>query len=574
MPGFRPTEQVRKPMLTVNTNIASSFTRRQLDSNNVGLNTALQRLSTGQRINSAKDDAAGLQISNRLTSQVRGLNVAVRNANDGISLLQVAEGALQSVTDSLQRIRSLGLQAMNGSNGASEREALNQEAQQLLQEINRINETTTFAGRKVFDQGSYSALGDLDQRAVLNSLKGFWISEGEQRVFEAFGLRADGAELDITLSDDNSSTALASVSYTGADGSGRVLNQVLDVNLAFFDASTLPNGGTNPAQFTDRVIAHEMAHAVMGRTMNFAAGLTNWFIEGAAEAVHGADERLAADTAGGTDVTAILAAYNADDVSGSAGYSAGYAAIRYMHDSIKSAGGAGIKDIMGYLNANAGSTLDQALTNASNAAFSSLADFDTQFNADAATFVAAMNLSNADTGAIGGLDADGGAELTAESILPNQGTGLPGSQGFRLDEPELFNPNGVGGNALTHFQVGAEAYETIQIGISSFSADTLALSRLNLSDLPGLAVMDIDDALNYIDRQRAYMGAVQNRLQATIENLQSIAENASASRSRILDTDYAQETATLVSKQIIQQAAQSVLAQANQRPQAVLSLLN
>src|SRR5690606_15786534 len=99
-------------------------------------------------------------ISNRLTSQVRGLTVAARNANDGISLLQVAEGALQSVTTALQRIRELGLQAMNGSNGASERAALNQEAQQLLQEINRVNETTTFAGRKVFDQGEFSVLGD------------------------------------------------------------------------------------------------------------------------------------------------------------------------------------------------------------------------------------------------------------------------------------------------------------------------------------------------------------------------------------------------------------------------------
>ncbi|WP_043308674.1 flagellinolysin [Pseudomonas sp. ML96] len=560
-------------MLTVNTNIASSFTRRQLESNSSGLNTALQRLSTGQRINSAKDDAAGLQISNRLTSQVRGLNVATRNANDGISLLQVAEGALQSVTDALQRVRALGLQAMNGSNGPEERQALNQEAQQLLQEINRVNETTTFAGRKIFDQGEFSVLGDLDKRAALNSLKGFWISEGEQRVFDAFGLRADGAELEITFSDNPASQALASVSYSGADGSGRVLNQVMDVNLAYFDASTLPNGGTNSAQYTDRVIAHEMAHAVMGRTMNFAAGLPSWFIEGAAEAVHGADERLAGDTAGGTNVAGILAAFNADDVSASPGYSGGYAAIRYMHDQVKAAGGKGIKDIMGYLQSHAGSTLDQALTNASRGAFASLNDFETQFNADAATYVAAMDLTNSDTGAIGGLDADGGPELSAEDVLPNQGTGSPGSQGFSLVEPELFSENGVGGNNLTQFQVGAEAYETIQFGFSSFSADALALSRLDLTDTPGLAVMDIDDALAYIDRQRAYMGAIQNRLQSTVENLQSIAENAAASRSRIVDTDFASETATLVSKQIIQQAAQSVLAQANQQPQAVLSLL-
>lgn len=557
-------------MLTVNTNISSSFTRRQLESNSTALGTSLQRLSTGQRINSAKDDAAGLQISNRLTSQVRGLNVATRNANDGISLLQVAEGALQSVTDALQRIRSLGLQAMNGSNGASERSALDQEAQQLLQEINRVNETTTFAGRKVFDQGTFSVLGDLDQRAVLNALKGFWISEGEQRVFDAFGLAADGAELEITFTNDSSSQALASVSGTSGAG-GKIFDQVLNVNLAYFDASTLPNGGSTP-QYTDRVIAHEMAHAVMGRTMNFA-GLPSWFIEGTAEAVQGADERLAGDTAGGTNTAAILAAFNADDVSASAGYSGGYAAVRYMHDEIKAAGGKGIKDIMGYLQKNSGSTLDQALSNASKGAFTSLADFETKFGADIATYVASLDLTNADTGAIGGFDADGGDVLTAENVLLNQGTGLPGSKGFKLVEPELFNVNGVGGNAITQFQVGAEAYETIQVGFSAFSADAMALSRLDLSKTPGLAVMDIDDALAYIDRQRGYMGALQNRLESTINNLQSIAENAAASRSRILDTDFAAETSNLVSRQIIQQAAQSVLAQANQRPQAVLSLL-
>ena len=557
-------------MLTVNTNISSSFTRRQLESNSTALGTSLQRLSTGQRINSAKDDAAGLQISNRLTSQVRGLNVATRNANDGISLLQVAEGALQSVTDALQRIRSLGLQAMNGSNGASERTALDQEAQQLLQEINRVNETTTFAGRKVFDQGTFSVLGDPDQRAVLNALKGFWISEGEQRVFDAFGLTADGAELEITFTNDSSSQTLASVSGTSGAG-GKIFDQVLNVNLAYFDASTLPNGGSTP-QYTDRVIAHEMAHAVMGRTMNFA-GLPSWFIEGTAEALQGADERLAGDTAGGTNTATILAAFNADDVSASAGYSGGYAAVRYMHEQIKAAGGKGIKDIMGYLQKNSGSTLDQALTNASKGAFSSQADFSTQFNADAAAYVAGLDLSNADTGAIGGFDADGGNVLTAENVLPNQGTGLPGSKGFTLVEPELFNANGVGGNTLTQLQVGAQAYETIQIGFSSFSADAMALGRLDLGKTPGLAVMDIDDALAYIDRQRGYMGALQNRLESTINNLQSIAENAAASRSRILDTDFAAETSNLVSRQIIEQAAQSVLAQANQRPQAVLSLL-
>lgn len=559
-------------MLTVNTNIASSFTRRQLESNTKGLDTSLQRLSTGQRINSAKDDAAGLQISNRLTSQVRGLNVATRNANDAISLLQVAEGALQTVSDSLQRVRSLGLQAMNGSNGASERKALNQEAQQLLQEINRINETTTFAGRKVFDQGDFSALGDLDRRAILNGLKGYWLNEAEQLVLSSFGIQGDGSTLTVNLDfTDGAGNVLASVSGTGGAG-GKVDNQSLNIDLADFLPANLPNGGSAP-YYNDRIIAHEMVHAIMGRSMNFTA-LPNWFKEGTAEAIHGADERLSGDTAGGTSTAAIVAAFNADDVSASAGYSGGYAAVRYMHDRIKAAGGEGIKDIMQYLNRNPGSTLNAALANASNGAFTGEADFDTKFNADAATYVASLDLTNEDTGAIGGFDADRREVRTAQNVLPNQGAGSKLTRGFNVDLPELFNAEGVGGNTLVKFQIGANAYETLEIGFGSFNVDSMALSNLDLIDNPGIAVLDIDDALAYIDRQRANMGAVQNRLESTIANLQNIAENAAASRSRILDTDYAAETANLTSKQIIQQAAQSVLAQANQRPQAVLNLLS
>ena len=140
--------------LTVNTNVASLNTQRNLSNSSSALSTSLQRLSTGSRINSAKDDAAGLQISNRLTSQVNGLGVAVRNANDGISLAQTAEGALQQSTNILQRMRDLSLQSANGSNSSSERQALSQEVGQLKEELNRIADTTTFGGQKLLD-GSF-----------------------------------------------------------------------------------------------------------------------------------------------------------------------------------------------------------------------------------------------------------------------------------------------------------------------------------------------------------------------------------------------------------------------------------
>ncbi len=140
--------------LSVNSNIASLTAQRNLNESQGSLNTSLQRLSSGLRINSARDDAAGLAISNSFTSQVRGLDQAIRNANDGISLAQVAEGALQESTNILQRIRELSIQSANGSNGGSERAALQQEVGQLQEELNRISSTTSFGDRVLLD-GSF-----------------------------------------------------------------------------------------------------------------------------------------------------------------------------------------------------------------------------------------------------------------------------------------------------------------------------------------------------------------------------------------------------------------------------------
>src|SRR5690606_13912989 len=141
--------------LTVNSNIASLNAQRNLSTSTNALSTAMERLSSGSRINSAKDDAAGLQISNRLTSQINGLNVAVRNANDGISIAQVAEGAMQESTNILQRMRELALQAANGSNSEDDRAALQKEVVQLQDELTRISGTTAFGGRELFD-GSFT----------------------------------------------------------------------------------------------------------------------------------------------------------------------------------------------------------------------------------------------------------------------------------------------------------------------------------------------------------------------------------------------------------------------------------
>lgn len=171
--------------------------QRQLSNVSKGLATTFSRLSSGIRINSAKDDAAGLQIANRLTSQINGLVVAQRNANDGISLVQTAEGALTESTNILFRMRDLSLQASNGSLSANDREALNKEANQLKSELNCINETTSFGDNKVFDANT--AAFDKVERDIITTLQNGLLAESESIIKDQLGLVGNGATFKINL---------------------------------------------------------------------------------------------------------------------------------------------------------------------------------------------------------------------------------------------------------------------------------------------------------------------------------------------------------------------------------------
>jgi flagellin len=390
--------------LTVNTNVASLNSQRNLNVSSKALDISLQRLSTGYRINSAKDDAAGLQISNRLTSQVNGLNVATRNASDGISLAQTAEGALQQSTNVLQRMRDLALQSANGSNGVSERKALNEEVTQLQNELERIGNTTTFGGKKLLD-GSFGTA--------------------------AFQV---GASANETIS--------LSLKDAGPEG----------LKGDYFTQSGAAFTGTASAAGT------------VSFTMNINPNGTSGAVT------------LAFDVASGTT------AAQAQEL-----------AIKAVNDSNNGvfayASGTGIELLSQYNNAT------PAINN------------------------------------LGALGVD-----FADAL----GLGL--------------NAGDIAGATVAT----ASDVDTIDI-----------LTAPNAQK----AVLVIDQALNIIDGQRAELGAVQNRFESTISNLQNIAENASAARSRIRDTDFAAETTELTKNQILQQAGTSILAQANQLPQAVLSLL-
>jgi flagellin len=583
---------------SINTNITSIFLQRQLVGNSNKLSTSFARLSSGMRINSAADDAAGLQISNRLTSQVNGLNVAQRNANDGVSLAQTTEGALEEVTNILFRMRDLSLQASNGVLSNDDKAALNKESEQLKQELDRINETTTFGGNKVFDQTSRVGLGGANEaeRNIIGVLQSGVLAESENILQSVLGLSGDGAKMKIDFENvDGVNGKLASVSYLGG-ATGTELVMTIDLD----DFSTLDADKVKTLKST---LLHEMTHAVMANQMNLSA-TPIWFREGTAEAVSGADDRVAADVAGVgigaikselntifTSTAPLGGAPTAGQVAGV--YSGGYIAMRFLEDQV---GETGIKDIMASL--SAGNTFDAALasqgTFASNVALQTTLMAGTTFQ-DFVT--ASINTSNEDNGAFGGLDASGGpsreetivgassAKTTAnfDSYFVNgddNSTDTDFRPGTNWD-PTSFNEVALEdyssavtiSGKTTSFQIGADAEQTLNVNVAGFSSDNIGLNSVDLVADSQFATGLIDTALQFVDNQRTHLGAFVNRLEHTMSNLANIQQNVMASRSRIQDTDYAKETAQLTSQQIKQQSTTAMMSQAKAIPELMLQLL-
>ncbi|WP_202902785.1 flagellinolysin [Vogesella sp. EB] len=557
--------------MQINTNTLAMHAQRQLEKSSNSLTRTLARLSSGLRINSAMDDAAGQASASRMDAKIRGERQGLRNVTDNTSMLQVTEGALAKVSDMLQRMRELSVQAANGTLSSTDRQALQAEANQLLQGIDQIGRETEFNGQQVFSQSTTSLGGDADKRAVMDGLQLGWLEASERRIKQFYGIQGDGATMTVNLDPGTPGGTLASVSYTGTDGGGRMLGVALNVEMADFTPANLPNGGSAPF-YNDRVIAHEMVHAVMGRSMNITT-LPIWFMEGTAEFIHGADERLAGDVAAAGSAAALVGGNNLGGAwaSDSAHYSAAYAATRYLHQQVKQAGGSGIKDVMQAL--NGGATLDAAINSATKGNLASSAAFIASWNTNGAAFIGSMDLSNADTGAVGGADADGGTVLNAETALDDNNASLSGAnvlQGFKLDFPDIA---GATGQNFFTVQSGSNAGDTLQGSVGAVNVASLGLQDLDLDKLAKFAIFHLDQALDYVSQERAKIGGMMSRLDSASQNLQSSTENASAARSRIMDADYAQETANQTRQSVLQQAGTAMLAQANSQSQNVLRLL-
>lgn len=381
--------------VTVSTNVSAMTAQRYLNKATDELNTSMERLSSGHKINSAKDDAAGLQISNRLTAQSRGLDVAMRNANDGISIAQTAEGAMNEVTSVLQRMRDLSIQSANGTNTQAERQAINEEANALQDEINRIAETTSFGGRRLLN-GSF---GDASFQIGSNS--------GEAMIMGLTSVRADDFRMGgTTFQSENGKDRNWSVSANKAD-----LKIVLPI---------------------------------MGE-----------------------------DEDG-----------NVDD----------------LEINIMAKAGDDIEELATYIN--------------------------------------------------------------GQSDLINASVSEDGKLQIFVAEPNVKGEISISGGLAKELGLSDEPIKT-------------TVQDVDLRTVQGSqnAISVIDAALKYVDSQRADLGAKQNRLNHSINNLANVQENVDASNSRIKDTDFAKETTQMTKAQILQQAGTSILAQAKQLPNSAMSLL-
>lgn len=330
MTGDRPPGKATMS-LSVNTNVQSLNTQRALTLHAATQEKLIARLSSGTRINSASDDPAGQAIAARMASTQRGMSQAARNISDGSSMLQVAEGAMANVVDNLQRLRELAVASGNGGYSGKDRAALQQEAVQLLQQINKVGGKTEFNGSAIFAQDRTSIGGDERKRTVLDGLKTGWLSSAEDMIKKYYGLSADGVKITVNLEGgDGGSGVLASVSGL-VEGDGKFSHLSLNLDMADFGTAATPDGGGAPF-YSDRIVAHEMAHAIMGCSMNYF-GLPQWFREGTAELIHGADERVRGALGGSSaqDIVDVIA-------GGGFSYEGGYVASRYMHDKLKGLG--------------------------------------------------------------------------------------------------------------------------------------------------------------------------------------------------------------------------------------------
>ncbi len=486
---------------TINTNVASLTAQRNLSSSQSALNTSISRLSSGLRINSAKDDAAGLAISERFSSQIRGTNQAIRNAGDGISMAQTAEGALKASGDILQRVRELAVQSANATNNTSDRQALQAEVTQLVDELDRISQTTEFNGRKLLDGGfgaqqfQVGANANQTITAAMGNLRTNTYGNNQSAAAASSGAALAGAATFATVA---SAASSGSVGVSGSLGS-------TSIGIA--------------ASGSAKMIAANVNAATSGTGVTATARTEIQVTAGTANAQY--TVQLAGDK--------------------------GTASVSF---TVGAAGATQYSDAMRAINEQSSKTgVTASLTDTGSLILTS---------ADGSDIKLGNTLGSGGTLSVQKLNADGAAGTAVTLAAADSATVATGY--VTLSSDKSFSYGSTASNAFTTTAAGSTLQKVSDLDITTFKKATDALKT-------------VDAALSFIGSERAKLGAIQSRFETAIGNLSVASENMSAAQSRILDADFAVETANLSRAQILQQAGTAMVAQANQLPQGVLSLL-
>ena len=559
----------------INTNIMSLNAQRQLNKSQLTQNEAMERLSSGLRINSAKDDAAGLAISTGMQSQISGINMAVRNSNDGISMAQTAEGSMDEMTNILQRMRELSVQAANDTNSASNKESIQKEIDQLYTEIDRIANTTQFNGTNLLDGSSASTTLQIGANS------------GESLTFTIDAVKTSDLGLDggVNKGDLNGGriTALTadlpkdSVAINGVDigtieapGGAAEMARVINLDTAstgvVADAYNLIEGtfGSDITGISDgfQISVGDGNTVTLAPTSSMAnlAETINRDVEGVTATIGDGGQLILNNDSG--DAITVGGDVAATGMEGAPTTYEGYIGLTSQSEepievspgSDGTAGSAVETKQFGFLITNGNAVTSEATTNG-------LIDEDDMLTINGFDVISTGTTINDQINTINKMTPDTGVTATASAA----GTEII----FTADD---------------------DSDMVIASGADTVALREAALDKLGVNEVGGTAVTDlaltvttsanairtldrIDEALDKISASRANLGAIQNRLDSTISNLENVSQNLSASNSRIQDADFAAETSKMSKAQILQQAGTSMLSQANASTQNVLSLL-
>ncbi|MGN7415161.1 flagellin N-terminal helical domain-containing protein [Paenibacillus sp. SAF-068] len=545
--------------MIINHNITALNTHRQLSTNSAATSKNIEKLSSGLRINRAGDDAAGLAISEKMRGQIRGLDMASKNAQDGISLIQTAEGALSETHSILQRVRELSVQSANGTNTEEDRKALQDEVKQLKSEIDRIGDTTEFNTKKLLNGalktsgatvGLDSTTGTVIGKQTAAVATGTAVMNGATALvatpdFVSEKIKIDGTDITVdwqNLSTEEQNTITAG---TGSGATSTSMKAAADLIVSKINEA-IDKSGAN--------VAHISGY-VSGDKLVLESGSTgvNSQIQTASATTSIAGKFLGTDGAAATNKGTSV--YNGTTVTAASKFNFTIGDTKLQAET----GAADIENGTTTM-ADAATALETAINDAiekANDAAGATADGDFGFIKDVK---------------VNALE-DGRFEIISESG-PIKLEDLTGSTvikdlGLSAAQTDASSNGGV------TFQIGANKGQSITFGVNDMRSTALGISGVDISTTAGAsnAITSLDKAISSVSSERAKLGAVQNRLEHTINNLNTSSENLTAAESRVRDVDMAKEMMEQTKNNILAQAAQAMLAQANQQPQGVLQLL-